>query len=230
MTPSSPVVPEPSYSDQSDLELLAVWRGRVAPQANRAGRALFQRYRGYLTRFFCNKTCGSDPADLVSETFLQLTRSKTPVTDNFAAYLTAIARNVLRNYYRTIARRNRHIASGELDLERVRVRDLDARSMSSLAAEAQALQVFIDALRGISSASQVVLELKYFEGLSDEALARCLELPRTAVPGRVARAVAELRREVALLTPDRQGVWDFEGQLASWAEQIQARLHPEGRG
>lgn len=220
---------DPIRTERPDLELLAEWRNRVAPLADRAGRELFRRYKGYLTRFFCNKTCGNDPADLVSETFLRLLQSNMQISGELAAYLTGIARHVLHNYYRSVARRGRRLDLGELDLESVSVRDLDARSMSSIAAEAQALQVFIDALRGISSASQIVLELKYFEGLSDEALARCLEMSRTAVPGRVARAVAELRREVAQLVPQRDASWDFESQLRAWACQIQGRLHPTGR-
>lgn len=174
-------------------ELLEAWR---AGDRSAGSRLIAARSRE-LTWFFRNKVFDeNDVPDLVSQTFLRAVsaRDRFEGKTSFRRFLYAIARNVLREYLRSMTKRERE----QLDFTQVCVRDLKPRSLSSLHSEKRQVQALIEALREVPIDDQVVLELKYFEGLSARELGDVLGIPEGTVRGRLARGLTRLRERVQL--------------------------------
>jgi RNA polymerase sigma factor (sigma-70 family) len=172
-------------------QLLEAWR-----RGDRdAGSRLIAARSRELTWFFRNKVFDEDDvSDLVSQTFLRAVsaRDRFEGRTSFRRFLYAIAQNVLREYLRSMTKRRQE----ELDFAEVCVRDLAPRSLSSLHSEKRQVQALIEALREVPLDDQVVLELKYFEGLSGSELAELLGVPEGTVRGRLARGLGRLRERV----------------------------------
>ena len=84
-----------------DAALLEAWRGGD----DRAGERLFDRHADAVVRFFENKV-RDGPEDLTQTTFLRMLESKRRVREGvaFRAFVIGIARNVLREHMRELAR------------------------------------------------------------------------------------------------------------------------------
>ena len=195
-------------------ELLEAWR---AGDRHAGSRLIAARSRE-LTWFFRNKVFDEDDVpDLVSQTFLRAVsaRDRFEGRTSFRRFLYAIARNVLREYLRSKTKRERE----QLDFEHVCVRDLQPRSLSSLHSEKRQVQALIEALREIPIDDQVVLELKYFEGLSARELGDVLGIPEGTVRGRLARGLGRLRQRVQqqLRTQVRTVSLD---EIETWAAEL----------
>lgn len=194
-------------------QLLEAWR-----RGDRdAGSRLIAARSRELTWFFRNKVFAEDDvADLVSQTFLRAVsaRDRFEGKTSFRRFLYAIAQNVLREYLRAMTKRKQE----ELDFTAVCVRDLAPRSLSSLHSEKRQVQALIEALREVPLDDQVVLELKYIEGLSGSELAEVLAVPEGTVRGRLARGLERLRERVRIqlraeaspVTPDDLEAWAAE--------------------
>lgn len=174
-----------------ERELLLAWR-----RGDRdAGSRLIAARGREITWFFRNKVFHEDAvADLVSQTFLRCVSARDTFAGetSFRRFVYAIAQNVLREYLRQVGKRGREA----LDFEQVCLRQIDPRSMSSLHSEKLQVQAVIEALRDVPVDDQIVLELKYFEGLSGSELAECLGIPEGTVRGRLARGLGRLRERV----------------------------------
>ncbi|MEX1363893.1 MAG: RNA polymerase sigma factor [Nannocystaceae bacterium] len=178
---------------EDEHELLEAWRGGDRG----AGSRLIAARSREVTWFFRNKVFDEDDVpDLVSQTFLRAVsaRDRFEGKTSFRRFLYAIAHNVLREYLRAKTKR----AQERLDFGEVCVRDLQPRSLSSLHSEKQQVQALIEALREIPIEDQVVLELKYFEGLSGRELAEVVGMPEGTIRGRLARGLARLRERVKM--------------------------------
>jgi RNA polymerase sigma-70 factor (ECF subfamily) len=200
---------------EDEAQLLAAWRGG---DRNAGSRLIAARGRE-ITWFFRNKVFHEDAvADLVSQTFLRCVAAKTTFAGetSFRRFVYAIAQNVLREYLRTIGKRARE----EIDFEQVCLRSLEPRSMSSLHSEKRQVQALLEALREVPIDDQIVLELKYFEGLSGSELAEVLGVPEGTVRGRLARGLARLRTCVADRLQDPQGSEPSVDELDAWAQDL----------
>ncbi len=211
-----------------DRELLDAWRS-----GDRAkGNELVRRRIGEITWFFRNKVCNeSDVPDLVSQTFLGCLQA----ADGFRGetsvrrFLYRVAHNVLYTYIRKKSKRARE----QLDFATVCIHEIDPRSPSSIVMRKREGQAFVQGLRQIPVGDQVVLELKYFDGLSGREIAEVLDIPEGTVRGRLQRGLARLRErvEAQLLehTKIRGGevptvsVEDLEG----WAQEVRAMRQAE---
>ncbi|MFO0632209.1 MAG: RNA polymerase sigma factor [Nannocystaceae bacterium] len=208
-----------------EAELLAAWRGG---DRNAGSRLIAARGRE-ITWFFRNKVFHEDAvADLVSQTFLRAVAAKTTFAGatSFRRFVYAIAHNVLREYLRARSKRARE----ELDFGTVCVSELEPRSLSSLHSDKRELQAVLEALREVPVDDQIVLELKYLEGLSGSELADALGIPEGTVRGRIARGLQRLRERVATRL-EQQGLATAAPTLetlALWAEEVRARVR--GRG
>ena len=174
-----------------DRALLEGWVGGD----REAGNELVRRRIGEITWFFRNKVCNeSDVPDLVSQTFLgclqgaEAFRGETSVR----RYLYRVANNVLFGYIRKRGKRARE----QLDFATVCVHELDPSSPSSIVMRRREGQAFVQSLRRIPVGDQVVLELKYFNGLSGREIGEVLGIPEGTVRGRLQRGLARLRDEV----------------------------------
>ena len=199
---------------RSDEELLDAWRGGDGA----AGRVLFERHISALSRFFRTKV-GDEREDLIQGTFLACVESRDRLRDgsNFRAYLFRIARNRL---YDHIARGYRGV--GQPDPLSQSVIDLGT-SPSRILAKTQQDQHLLLALQQLPLASQVLLELHYWEGLSTAELADVLEIPRGTVKTRLMRARERLREQLEQVVQQgaipAQSLQDLDG----WARSVQAR-------
>ncbi|MEM7159578.1 MAG: sigma-70 family RNA polymerase sigma factor [Myxococcota bacterium] len=204
----------------SDVELLEAWRGGD----RRAGSQLLERRAREVTWFFRNKVFDeADVPDLVSQTFLGCVsaRDRFRGETSFRRFVYSIAHNVLREYLRGKAKRQRE----EIDFATVCVHELDPRSMSSMEMRRRELQAFVEGLRRVSLDYQVVLELKYFQNLTGSEIAELLELAEGTVRTRLRRGLARLREQV-----DRELELTGAGHapvtietLEDWAAEVRGR-------
>ncbi len=220
--------------DDPDRELLEAWR-----KGDRtAGNQLVSRRFGEITWFFRNKVCNeSDVPDLVSQTFLgclqaaETFRGETSVR----RFLYRVAKNVLFTYIRKKSKRERE----QVDFTTVCVHELDPRSPSSIVMRRREGQAFVQSLRQIPVGDQVVLELKFFDGLSGREIGEVLGIPEGTVRGRLQRGLARLREQVQeqlhLHTKLRGGeaptvtVEDLEGRAEDVRKVRQAELEQTDR-
>jgi len=213
-----------SDADDTDWTLLCAWRD--GDQG--AGEALATRYFGFMTRFFLNKVRDSNTAaDLVSETFLGCVSSKDRVDDSgrFRSYLVAIAMNKLRGYYRKQAKRRRELD----DFADVCVAQSLPRTPSSLLAHAQEAQLLVAALRRLTLAQQIVLELNAFEGLRGPEIAEVLGVPVATVYTHLRRGRQRLTIIINELTTDPQLATSTVTNLEGWARAVRAKVDEEIR-
>jgi RNA polymerase sigma-70 factor (ECF subfamily) len=177
----------------NDAELI-----REVQEGDRASlTALYQRYLGGVWRYF-HAHLSKNPEtteDLVSETFLVAIRtllSYDPQKGTFYGWLLGIARNKLRDHFRSTNRgkacfRSKaneadYADSGnpELDLIRVETQDAVIRTLDSLADE-----------------EHLVLEWKYMESLSVHDIAVRLERKEKAIESILYRARISFRTTYA---------------------------------
>ncbi len=193
----------------SDAELLERWRSGDA----RAGSELFERHFRSLSRFFASKV-GDDIDDVLQSTFLACVEGRHRIREgaSFRAYLFAIARRELFAHWR----RRR---TEPLDPEVMSAADLGP-SPSGVVGQGQEQRLVLEGLRRLPVDQQIVLELTYWEDLSDREIADVLDVPHGTVKSRIRRArlaldrvLGELAATPALLESTRQN-------LDAWARAL----------
>ncbi|MBL8948367.1 MAG: sigma-70 family RNA polymerase sigma factor [Myxococcales bacterium] len=194
----------------SDAELLEAWRAGDPT----AGRALFERHIGLLSRFFRNKA-GDETEELIQRTFLACVESRDRVRDGaaFRTYLLRVARSKLYKHYASVR------PQVELDAMSVSIADLQP-SPSVVLAQRQHDRALLEALRCLPLELQLAIELHYWEGMSTAELAELLELPQGTVKTRLMRARERLRE--ALAAALASGVPDDDEHLDAWARSLRA--------
>ncbi|MCH9688845.1 MAG: sigma-70 family RNA polymerase sigma factor [Deltaproteobacteria bacterium] len=174
-----------------DLELALAWgRGDL-----RAGDRLTERYSTNIRRFFFNKTLGSTE-DLVQDTFLGCSRSiaRFEGRSSFRSYLFSIARKVLYRHYR-----DRDVGFDPLTSSIAEVVSLDFEQPSPIEQllDHEEKDRVLLALRTLPLREQVLVELAYWEELSNRELAEIMDIPMGTIKSRLRKARAELRSLVA---------------------------------
>jgi len=135
---------------------------------------------------------GEDQAqDLVQDTLLRLwrRRDKIAAVEDLRAYARAALRNQYRQYLRT---RMPVSAEGEFDIA------FDGDVFARLA-----LNDIREAIARLPEEQSALLVLVMMGETSPQALARMMNLPEGTVMSRLARARAELRREMAMQPDDK---------------------------
>ncbi len=167
---------------QSDDALLAAWRDGDAA----AGTELFRRLFQVVRRFFFNKVPERDVEDLLQKTFTALVegREKFRGESSVRTYAFAIARRVLFRYLRDFSRRD---SKHEADLSMSSIAGLGVTPGTALALRDDAERVRL-ALQQIPVHFQTILELSYWEGVTNPEIAVILEIEPTTVRTRLFRA------------------------------------------
>lgn len=205
----------------TDEALLAAWRGGDAE----AGHALVERHLEAVHRFFSNKVQHSTD-DLVQKTFLACVESVDDFAgrSSFRSYLFAIARHVLFHHWRE---RHRELdplttsTAGQLQVE---------HSPADRIAEREEQKLLLRSLRTLPIELQTLLELAYWEGLSDQELAEVIEVPAGTVKSRLRKARALLEQQLASLADSPALLESSRLTLEAWAAAIRARTGIEGDG
>ena len=200
---------------RSDAQLLEAWRAGELD----AGRILFERHIGVLSRFFRNKV-GDEREDLIQRTLLACVESRDRLRDggSFRAYVLRVARSRLYD----------HLAKARGGPSRpdplvTSVADA-GMSPSRIIARGEQEHLLLLALRRLPVDLQVALELHYWEGLTTGELAEVLEIPQGTVKTRLFRARNLLREDLAALAATGVLPQTSVDDLDAWAVSLRAAL------
>ncbi|MCA9709027.1 MAG: sigma-70 family RNA polymerase sigma factor [Myxococcales bacterium] len=204
---------------QDDAELLAAWRAGDAS----AGQKLFGRYFEPVSRFFINKL-PHDHEDLIQETFTACVRGRDRLRkdSSFRSYLFSTAYNVLKSYFS----RNRGPRATE-PLESCATGDL-APGPSTLLRASERDRLLLEALRSIPLELQVVLEMRFWEGMSSEEIGEVLGISPTTVRTRTFRGREKLGAILARLVVHGGDKAAPVDDLEGWAARVRALMAEPG--
>jgi RNA polymerase sigma-70 factor, ECF subfamily len=182
----------PAGSELDDVELMAkVVRGDV--------RAFEQLYDRFASKAFslAMRVVGDrgTAADVTQEAFLELWRNR----ERYRAerglpgtWLLGIVRNRAIDAHRLRTRRGGHPQEDRWDSEQVATDDTESEVISN--DEARSLR---EALDQLPQEQLAVMNLAYFGGLTQNEIAKRLELPLGTVKGRIRLALTHLKGSVA---------------------------------
>lgn len=158
-----------------DLTLLQAWREGDAA----SGRRLVERHFAAMYRFFANKV-STDVDDLIQDTFLACVegRDRFEGSSSFRTFLFAIARNKLFRHWRD----RKPGATPDWSVSRMAESSPTAADVLAQGAEQRLL---LRTLRTLPLDLQVLIELSYFEGLTDREVGIVMELPIGTVKSRL---------------------------------------------
>ncbi len=205
----------PPLTKASDSELLRAWRAGERT----AGGLLLRRHFDAILRFFRNKV-DHGAEDLVQRTFAACVEGRDRFREEapFRTYLFAIAHNVLCEYIRD-RRRSRE----DVDLEKVSIVDLGASPTSLLVARADE-RLLLHSLRHIPVASQVILELCYWERLTGAELGQFLGVPENTARSRLRKAKKQLEAAMSELARSPLDLGGSISDLDQWAARLRQQL------
>lgn len=199
---------------EGDAALLVAWRG--GDQA--AGEQLFDRHADAVARFFENKVCrGAE--DLTQATFLRMVEGRERIREEgaFRAYAFGIARNLLREHVRALAR------GGEVDPSVDSMADL-APGPSTVVGARQEHQLVLEGLRHLPLDDQILLELFYWEELRADEVAEILGIPPSSTRRRLSEARGRLDTKMAEIAASPELLDRTLRNLESWAAEIRGQL------
>jgi RNA polymerase sigma factor (sigma-70 family) len=204
-----------------DRDLLLAWRAGDAS----SGQRLIAHHLEAVHRFFSNKVRDATD-DLVQQTFLTCVESVDGFEGraSFRSYLFAIARHTLYRHYR-----ERHHVFDPLTVSVTALAGED-RSPAERAAQREEQRLLLRALRALPLELQTLLELGYWEGLSDKELAEILEVPPGTIKSRLRKARTLLEELMSRLATSPDLLESTRHALDAWAAQIRERTGIKGGG
>lgn len=205
----------------TDEALLTAWRDGDAD----AGRVLVERHLEAVHRFFSNKVQHSTD-DLVQKTFLACVESIEGFAGraSFRSYLFGIARHVLFHHWR-----EGHRVLDPLTTSTAAALQVE-HSPADRITEREDQRLLLRALRTLPLELQTLVELAYWEGLSDQELADVVEAPAGTVKSRLRKARSLLEEQLASLAQSPALLESSRLTLEAWAAAIRARTGIEGDG
>jgi RNA polymerase sigma-70 factor (ECF subfamily) len=203
---------------QLDASLLEAWQhGDVG-----SGQRLFERHADVVARFFENKVrVGTD--DLIQLTFLRLVEGRERIREGivFRAFVLGVARNVLREHVRKLAK------GREFDPEVESMADL-APGPTTVLGSCREHRLLLEGLRRLPLAHQITLELYYWEELDAHEIAVIMGISHSAMRSRLAKARALLRDAMAEIAESRELLDSTVDGLARWAAEVRGELGGDG--
>lgn len=174
---------------RDDLQLLDAW----AEGDREAAGELLDRHVDAIARFFRGKV-GAEVDDFVQEVFTRCLarRASLEPGTSFRAYAFTVARNLLYEHYRDEGRR------GLFDPDHTSLADLGP-TPSAVVHRDREQRLLMAAMRTIPLASQIALELFYWEELGVAEMATVLAVPEGTVKSRLHRARTQLRARIAVV-------------------------------
>jgi RNA polymerase sigma-70 factor, ECF subfamily len=176
--------------NSTEQENAADWTDREYVESSRNGcpdhfRVLVQRYQKPLFTFLSGRVGNRHEAEEVAQesfvrAFFSLKKLRKP--ESFYSWLLGIAGRVVKEQFRSTARRERNREAAEAILA-------DANGQEDYPLE--------EAIAALPEAYRQVILLRYYEGLSCQEVATRLGLPLGTATKTLSRAYALLRRELA---------------------------------
>jgi RNA polymerase sigma factor (sigma-70 family) len=197
-----------------DAELLEAWRSGDS----NAGAELYDRHADAVARFFENKVCVGT-GDLVQQTFLLLVENRDRIRDGltFRAFVLGIARNVLRDHVRKLARGR--VVDPEVDA----MADL-APGPTTVLGHTREQRLLLAALRRLPVEHQIGLELFYWEEMDAREIAEIMGISHSAMRSRLVKARELLREAMTQLAESPELLATTLDNLAGWASQVRSQL------
>lgn len=197
-----------------DARLLVAWRG--GDQA--AGERLFDQHADAIARFFENKV-RRGAEDLTQATFLRMLEGRDRIRNEgaFLVFAFGIARNVLREHIRELARGRR------VDPEVDAMAEL-APGPSTVVGMRQEHQLMLEALRHLSIEDQILLELFYWEGLRAYEIAEVLNISAPAARRRLTEARTQLDDKMARIAASPEVLDRTLRNMESWVAEVRQQL------
>jgi RNA polymerase sigma-70 factor (ECF subfamily) len=197
----------------TDEALLQRWRQGEAD----AGEVLFDRHYEAVRRFFRNKVPVSAARDLVQKTFLACLEAFARLHHHttFRAYLLGIARHVLIDHLRVALRRD----GCELDISEITLADVQPAGEDAIAVKRER-RLLLRALRRLRFPLQLVLELRYWEALSDTEIAEVLDEPLGTIKTRLRAGRLALEDTIAQLAGTTEELRSTLDSLQRWATRV----------
>jgi RNA polymerase sigma-70 factor (ECF subfamily) len=196
----------------TDQELLASWR--AGDEA--AGEMLFERHYEAVRRYFRNKVPPAAARDLVQDTFLACLQARDRFRERstFRAYLLGIAHHRMIDYLRAAPR-----SRGALDVGELILADLSPVGEDAIAAKRER-RLLLRALRSLRFPLQVVLELRYWESMSDPEIAEVLDEPLGTIKTRLRAGRSALEDKLAELSGSAEELRSTLDSLQRWASRV----------
>jgi len=192
----------------SDFELWEAWRhGDTA-----AGRELFARHFEAVYRFLFNKLGDASVDDIVQQTFMACIESNATFENrsSFRTFILGVANNKLYKHLRATTRQR---IDGPPNSQRYQV------SLAEAIAGAREQQLLLKALRALPLDLQVLLELSYWEELTNREVAEVVQIPVGTLKSRLRKARSQLHVELERLASSnalrRSTVDNFDRWIAS---------------
>jgi RNA polymerase sigma-70 factor (ECF subfamily) len=201
---------------EDELELLKRWQAG-GHGSDRAGEILFGRYFQPIARFFQSK-CPDAVEDLVQETFLAVQKGRERITQtSFRNYLFGTACNMLRTHLRR--KTHEHFDSRQMSIASL------SPGISSLMAATDQQRVLQLALQRVPLDDQIVLELRFWEGMTAPQIAEVLDgIPLGTVSSRLRRAIKRLEATIAEIEASPELLEMTLRDFSAWKDDIQAML------
>lgn len=142
--------------------------------------------------YFLRRVPAEDAQDAVAETFVVVWRRwhESPADDQVLLWIYGVARNVLANHKRSIARQTR--------LKQKLLGSPSTRTFAASGAESRSEQDrVLEALSKLSATDQETLRLLEWEGLSREQVAELFGVSRAAIDQRVSRAYRRMGQQLS---------------------------------
>lgn len=214
------VKPYSNEAMESDEALLAAWRSGDV----RRGELLWQRHSRSVQRFFRNKVPWVVATDLAQRTLEHALRADQPIR-SFRSYILGIAKHQLYDYLRGEQRTKQR----EADLDLLII-DETVTSPEQLVGAKREKRTLLRALRLLPLALQLVLELRYWERLSDGDIADVLGIPLGTVKTRIAHGRKELQSAIKRLDNSPERVLSTLDTLEEWAARVQGSVPSQLQG
>jgi RNA polymerase sigma factor (sigma-70 family) len=186
-------------------------------------RELFDRYFSTVRRYFRNKAPASAVGDLVQDTFLACVESYARLRHHstFRAYLLGIAHHVLVDHLRATSRRR----GQPLDLGELILADLQPAGEDMIAVKRER-RLLLRALRRLRFPLQVVLELRYWEAMSDREIAEVLDEPLGTIKTRLRAGRHDLVEQLSALASSDDELRSTLDSLHQWAARVRCAALP----
>jgi len=209
----------PTGPDEADL--LARWRAGDAA----AGQQLFRQFYEVVSRYLRNKVGGTVHGDLVQKTFLACLHSSAQFrgASSFRTYLLGIAHHTLVDYFRDARRAAARDRAQADEVDDLVLADAFAEP-DAIVAKRQEHRILLAALRRLPFKLQVVLELRYWESLSDREIAEVLDAPLGTIKTRLRDGRKRLRREVASGDVSPELLRSTMDTLDGWSQRVRSGL------
>lgn len=206
----------PSASATRDDALLLAWRAGDL----RSGQLLWRSHLESVQRFFRNKVPWAVALDLSQRTVEACLRAQDRIR-SFRSYVLGVATKQLFEYLRTERRKQRH----DVDLETMVLDDTTLGPEEWVGAKRER-RVLLRALRRLPLPLQLVLELRYWEQLSDRDIAEVLGWPAGTVKTRIATGKRALRVQVERLVASPEQLLSTLDSFDQWAARTRQLAHP----